>query len=361
MSARRSWVAAALAAALLALAPRAADAHSQPFSWVDLRVERGRLSGDATAHVVDLAHVAGLAEPDSLRSAAFVAAHRASLERALIEALRLSSDGRPVRPAVRSLDVVPEKQAVRLGFDVAVPAGAELRLDGPLFTWEAVHETYFNVRVDGVLRHQDLLDSGHRSSTFALAAAPSVAAVVLRFAREGVHHIFIGPDHVLFVLALLLLGGGARRLAKIVTAFTVAHSLTLALATFGVVDPPSRLVESAIALSIVVVGVENLLAARGGRDVRAALAFAFGFVHGFGFASVLRELSLPPQALGSALFAFNAGVEVGQLAIVFAAAPLLGWLRARSPRWNDRVLAWGSFAVIAAGGWWFVQRALLGA
>jgi len=175
---------------------------------------------------------------------------------------------------------------------------------------------------------------------------------------EGIHHIFIGPDHILFIVGLLLLGGGIGRLLKIVTAFTIAHSLTLALATLHLVNPPSRFVEPAIALSIVAVGIENLIAAKRGRDWRAPLAFGFGFLHGFGFASVLAEFGLPRAALGWSLFSFNLGVEIGQACIVLAVTPVLAWLGARSPRAGVRVAAWGSACVIAAGSFWFVQRVL---
>ena len=108
----------------------------------------------------------------------------------------------------------------------------------------------------------------------------------------GIHHILIGPDHLLFLVGLLLLGGTIRQLLLVVTSFTLAHSITLSLAALNIVSPPARIIEPAIALSIVYVGADNLLA-RGGRDVRAWIAFAFGFIHGFGFANVLREMDLP--------------------------------------------------------------------
>ena len=142
----------------------------------------------------------------------------------------------------------------------------------------------------------------------------------------GIHHILIGPDHLLFLVGLLLLGGTIRQLALVVTSFTVAHSITLSLAALSIVSPPTRVIEPAIALSIVYVGADNLLV-REGRDVRAWIAFAFGFIHGFGFASVLREMDLPTRALGWSLFAFNVGVEIGQLLIVAPLFPLILWLR----------------------------------
>src|SRR5207253_6271778 len=127
---------------------------------------------------------------------------------------------------------------------------------------------------------------------------------------------------------LLLLGGTIRQLAVVVTAFTVAHSITLSLAALNLVTPPARIIEPAIALSIVYVGADNLMV-RGGRDMRAWIAFAFGFIHGFGFANVLREMDLPRTALGWSLFSFNLGFEIGQLLVVIAVATALTAVRAR--------------------------------
>ena len=172
---------------------------------------------------------------------------------------------------------------------------------------------------------------------------------------SGIHHILIGPDHLLFLIGLLLLGGTVRQLLVVVTSFTLAHSITLSLAALNIVSPPARIIEPAIALSIVYVGADNLLAA-GGRDVRAWIAFAFGFIHGFGFANVLREMDLPRRALGWSLFSFNIGVEIGQLAVVVAVAFLLGMVRSRSESAGRRVAFAGSLVVIAAGAFWFVQR-----
>ena len=119
--------------------------------------------------------------------------------------------------------------------------------------------------------------------------------------------------------------------------------------------PPSRIIEPAIALSIVYVGIDNLMVGRG-RDVRAWIAFAFGFIHGFGFASVLREMNLPTRALGWSLFSFNLGVEVGQLFVVVVVASALMALRSRNEAASRRVAFAGSVAVILAGAFWFVQR-----
>jgi hydrogenase/urease accessory protein HupE len=175
------------------------------------------------------------------------------------------------------------------------------------------------------------------------------------FIPSGVHHILIGPDHILFLVGLLLTGGTWGLLVRIVTAFTIGHSVTLSLAALNLLTPPASIIEPAIALSIVFVGADNLV--RGdGRDLRAWVALAFGLVHGFGFANVLREFGLPREALGWSLFSFNVGVELGQLAIVLLVATLLAAIRRRSVALGYKVAFAGSVLVIAAGTYWFVER-----
>jgi hydrogenase/urease accessory protein HupE len=178
-----------------------------------------------------------------------------------------------------------------------------------------------------------------------------------RFLRLGVQHIFTGYDHIAFLVGLLLLGGRLGELVKIVTAFTVAHSITLAVATLGVLTPPPRVIEPLIAVSIVFVGMENLWALRtrhadSALRHRWMLTFGFGLVHGFGFASVLRELELPRAILATGLVSFNLGVECGQVAIVAVALPLLRRLLRAWPRFATVASA----CVAALGAVWAVQR-----
>jgi hypothetical protein len=155
------------------------------------------------------------------------------------------------------------------------------------------------------------------------------------------------------------MGGSLLRLLSIVTAFTIAHSITLSLAALNVINPSPRLIEPAIALSIIYVGIDNLMVGKTGRDVRAWIAFFFGFVHGFGFAGVLKEFGLPRQALGWSLFSFNFGVEIGQACIVVVVASVLAALRSRNQALAGRIMKVGSVCVILAGTWWFIQRVFL--
>jgi hypothetical protein len=174
------------------------------------------------------------------------------------------------------------------------------------------------------------------------------------FLLLGIEHILGGWDHLLFLFGLLLRGGSWLALAKIVTAFTLAHSVTLVLAALDVVTLPGRLVEAVIALSIAAVAAENLarqpLVSR-----RWIVSFAFGLVHGFGFSSVLRELGLPTGGLVVSLFAFNAGVEIGQAMVVAVALPALVLLR--NTRWEPRMVWSSSLAIAFVGVVLFVERA----
>jgi hydrogenase/urease accessory protein HupE len=174
----------------------------------------------------------------------------------------------------------------------------------------------------------------------------------VEFVRLGIEHIWTGYDHLLFLLALLLPGGTIRHLAAIVTAFTIAHSITLALAALDVVSLPSAPVEAAIAASIVFAALDGLR--RRGGDRRPALTFAFGLIHGFGFAGILKEVGLTAGAIVIPLVGFNVGVEAGQLAVVLVAVPLIRAATAR-PRGLlfTRALLWMSAAI---GTFWLAGR-----
>ena len=198
-----------------------------------------------------------------------------------------------------------------------------------------------------------------QTRTLTLGAGwPAFLARLGSFIVLGIEHILTGYDHILFLLSLLMLGGTLRDLLKIVSAFTAAHSITLSLAALHVISLPGRWVESAIALSIVVVAAENVL--RSGITLRQrwTVTFTFGLIHGLGFASILRDLDLPRPALASSLVGFNVGVELGQIVIVAAAYGVLRMLH-RWPR-AQRARRWVSASAALVGLTWFVQRAFLG-
>ena len=181
----------------------------------------------------------------------------------------------------------------------------------------------------------------------------SMLATVWDFAQLGVEHIFTGYDHLTFLVGLLITTATLTSLLKVITSFTAAHSITLALATFGIVSVPSRLIESLIALSIAYVAVENFT----GKTLmqRWKITFLFGLVHGFGFSNVLQEMALTRRTLAVSLFSFNGGVELGQLVFVCAVFPFVYF--ATTSRWKVYVLSVTSVAIAALGGFWFIERA----
>ena len=176
----------------------------------------------------------------------------------------------------------------------------------------------------------------------------------------GIEHIGFGIDHLLFVLALLIITNGTVQLLKTVTAFTIAHSITLALATLGFVHVPSKPVEATIALSIVFVAAEIIHRREGYNGIASRapwiVAFTFGLLHGFGFAGALSEIGLPQNHIPAALFFFNVGVELGQIAFIAVVLSLIAFvrrMRLRLPRWTELIppYAIGSIAMF-----WVVQR-----
>lgn len=340
-----------------------AAAHPAPFSYIDLYIDEARVRGTLVIHDFDAAHELGLAKPEALLEREVARRHREALVRIVDSRLRLQVDARAATPTWGSIEVLADRQSLRLPFDLSSPGAGTLELDTVMFPYDSNHSTFINVYENGKLKHQAILDARRHTLSYYSGSAQGRWAVVRTFVAAGVHHIFIGIDHILFLVGLLLLGGSLWRLTTIVTAFTVGHSITLSLAALGMVHVAPHIVEPAIALSIVVVGVDNLLVRSGraqsdasSRDLRPWLAAVFGLIHGFGFASVLREFGLPREALGWSLAAFNIGVEIGQLTIVAVMAGTLALLRRYSAALAERAVLFGSIVVIAAGAYWFIQR-----
>jgi hypothetical protein len=248
------------------------------------------------------------------------------------------------------------------------PLSIQYRL---LFDLDTQHRGLLKLDLDGVT-HSAVL--GPQSGVMQFAEATTAGAQFVQYLWQGVWHIWIGFDHILFLLALLLPavllrrgwgrgGGGVRGVSRfkeaslsvlaVVTAFTLAHSITLSLAALEIISLPSRLVESAIAASVVFAAANNLVPMVQGRWL---MAFFFGLIHGFGFASVLTELGLPTGALVVSLVGFNLGVELGQLAIVAVFLPLAFVLR-HTRLYQRGVLVGGSWVALLVALAWFVERA----
>jgi HupE / UreJ protein len=238
-----------------------------------------------------------------------------------------------------------------------------------LFDVDALHRSLARITLDGQV--QSAVMSPQAPNQTFTAAAVSNWSQLAQFCVQGVWHIWIGFDHILFLLALLLplvlvrehgrwrpverFGLALREVMWVVTSFTAAHSITLSLAALGLVTLPSRLVESAIAVSVVVAALNNLVPLF--NHGRWMVAFGFGLIHGFGFASVLAELGLPQGALVLSLVGFNLGVEAGQLAIVAVFLPLAYLLR-RTAFYRRGVLVGGSVLTMVLALVWLAERAL---
>ena len=222
-------------------------------------------------------------------------------------------------------------------------------------------------RLDGAAQTERLSPT---KTSFIIQATPSRWEVAATYLRLGIEHILLGYDHLLFVLALLILVRTWRRVALTVTAFTVAHSITLAAATLGFVNVPEPPVEAAIALSIVLVAVEIVNARRGIPSLTTRwpwlVAFCFGLLHGFGFAGALAEVGLPHHAIPVALLFFNLGVEIGQLAFVAVVLTLAWMLKAAASlrfkpdvvqRSIDRFDVTTAYAIGVLAAYWLIERA----
>jgi hydrogenase/urease accessory protein HupE len=332
-------------------------AHPAPFSYLDVHVTPDGLTGRLVLHDLDVAYELQIEPPSQLADPAFVQHEAAAIAALLRPRLTFFTDGQAIPWSLTAVRPVAGQDAVEVLWRApASGAIGKLTIGAQLFPYDPNHQTFINVYEGDQLMRQEILGRDRTSVDFFTGTRQGLLAVFTTFTASGIHHIAIGPDHILFIVGLLLLGGNLTRLLAIVTAFTLGHSVTLALATLQLVEPPARIIEPAIALSIVYVGADNLLTGAKGRDVRAWVALVFGLVHGFGFASVLRETGLPNRALGMSLFSFNLGVEIGQAMIVVVVATALALVRQRDAVLARRIATVSSVGVMIAGTYWFIQR-----
>lgn len=283
-------------------------------------------------------------------------AQEGRLAAVLAQRLAVAADDAPCPADAPVLDLRPLPEEVQITVVWRCPPEARVFIlaYGLFFDIDATHRLIGTVDA-GRGPEEYLLDRGLNRIEI---EADAPASGFVRFGRVlllGIEHIAIGYDHILFLLALMLTSVRLLPLVSIVTAFTLAHSLTLSLALFGLIDLPSRLVEILIAASIVAVAAENLVRREAGR--RWPLAFGFGLVHGLGFYGVLNALDLAKGDAVTTLLGFNLGVEMGQLAIVALAWPLLAWSARHA--WYGRAVLGASGLILLAGAFWLAQRAFL--
>ncbi|MGE0814660.1 MAG: HupE/UreJ family protein [Vicinamibacterales bacterium] len=333
-----------------------AVAHDLSRSTSRLVVEGRRVNATVTIGALDF-HTGPVVDADGDQRASIdeVDAAIPAVFAALRRHLSVTADG--AAPASVLLDRYELADGatlrMRVTYEFAAPVGT-LALETTLPEVTQPDHRHLASVVRGDASIEAVLDLDSPRAVFG-PAGRGFAATARRFAALGIEHIVTGYDHLAFLAALLLGAAAFRAVVGIVTAFTVAHSLTLGLASFDLVTVPPALVEALIALSIAWVAVENLVLDRPAHRWR--LAFVFGLVHGFGFSNVLRDLALPRATLAASLFTFNLGVELGQLAFLALAFPVLR--AALASRWRASVGLAASSAVLCVGVYWFVQRLLL--
>jgi len=366
----------AIVAMLLAAWFGSAHAHKPSDSYLTLVVAGDRIDGQWDIALRDLDFALGLdANQDDAITWGEVRARHADIAAYAMARLQLGDAGAPC-PAVVTEHLVDEHSdgayavlrftATCATMPKALPVGYRL-----FFELDPQHRGLMRLQ-HGEKTRAGIFTADTPDQAFTLADL-STAEQFVDYGREGIWHIWTGFDHVLFLLSLLLPAvlvravppgrgwqpAGSFRAAfidvvKVVTAFTLAHSITLSLAALSVVSLPSRWVESAIALSVVLAALNNLWPVVYGK--RWVIAFGFGLIHGFGFASVLADLGLPQESLLIALVAFNLGVELGQLAIVGLFLPIAYRLRA-TVFYRRAVVGGGSALIAAIALIWLVQRA----
>ncbi len=349
----------ALAALLVLVTLSAgAGAHTLGLSRSEWRLESASLAVRielARADALALASSADV-DADGVLSASELAAEGVA-RRAVGERLRIGAAGTPCLLESATL-ALEEEDGVLFDARYACGEGARTAELGAFFAaLGAGHRQAAFVHEGEGAPREALLHAGATELELGGGEARAEPVSRLGVARDylvlGVEHIWFGVDHVVFLLGLVLIGGRLRDVVAMATAFTIAHSITLALAVLELVVPSGALIEPLIALSVAYVGVENLR----GTDptTRWRITAAFGLVHGFGFAGALAEVGLPQESVPLALLSFNVGVELGQLAILLVVVPLLARLHAQ-PWFRERAVPILSAAIVLVGLGWFVER-----
>jgi hypothetical protein len=349
-----------------------ASAHKPSDSYLTLRHDGARLAGEWDIALRDLDDAIGVDDGDGAITWGELRARQDVIARYALARLAIDADGAACtsRPTGALVDRHSDGTyaVVRFAVDCPHPPRALGVRYGLFFDRDAQHRGVLHF--SGAAGTRSVLFSVERRvQQFDVRAAGGWQSVA-QFWRDGVWHIWEGTDHILFLLALLMpallrrqdgtwrtigLRDAFASTVQVVTAFTVAHSITLALAALGVMRLPSRLVEAGIAASVTVAALNNVYPLFA--DGRWRVAFGFGLLHGFGFASALADPSLPAPALLRALLGFNLGVETGQLAIVAVFLPIAYAVR-RSWAYQRLILVFGSFAIAALAAGWLIERAL---
>jgi hydrogenase/urease accessory protein HupE len=294
--------------------------------------------------------------PDGTISQSSLSAARAGIEKAFVGGTEIRSSN--MRCSGKLDDVrLTEEDGVSLNATFRCPGSIDVLTFKLNFISALSHGHRHLANVPGALDFNTVAYAGNSEfqvtpGRFEFGKQPWTQALWPMF-RLGIQHILTGYDHLVFLFGLILVGGRVRSILVVITAFTIAHSITLGLAVLKVVTPGTHLVEPAIALSIAYIGIENWYVHNASR--RWMITFPFGLIHGFGFAGALHQIALPPAQIPAALLSFNLGVEAGQLAVLSVTLPAILWLRQREWFANRGVKAL-SAGIALAGVCWFWSR-----
>jgi hypothetical protein len=237
-----------LLAAVWLVSAKPAAAHPIPFSYLDLRIADGGIEASLVAHMIDLAHELGIEQPERLLIPDVARREADAISDILGPRLQLAVGDQVLSPIWSDPEVVRDRQSLRLRFSYELDGiPGRLDVDARLFPYDPNHQTFVNVYEDGSLRTQAILDVNNPRTEYFSGTWQGTGAVIGKFVPQGVHHILIGPDHILFLVGLLLLGGTIRQLLIVVTAFTLAHSITLSVAVLNLFNPPTHTMLSAMA------------------------------------------------------------------------------------------------------------------
>jgi hypothetical protein len=331
---------------LPASVPTAAFSHELATSYTNISVRSDSIELHLILDAADAERISG--GPVDSTSVARLLARRLIRFSVLDEPAELESRGGDLFNDNFGNDFIRLRQVAV--FSGGIPWSLKMEI-GFFPAVQKYHRNLVRVNFD---THADefVLDGSNPEIILDLSEKSSLTRQLSGFLKLGVHHIFIGYDHILFLLGLIVVGGSVKNLIKIVTSFTIAHSISLALAVFGIILIPGRVVESIIAASLIYVAVENFLVRKS--EGRWMITFAFGLVHGLGFASVLAMQGLPGRGMVASLLSFNLGVEVGQVVIVALIFPLVRFAEKRG--WERKLAYSASSAVLLFGVIWFVER-----
>lgn len=345
-------------------------AHDPGLSSADLTIKAQGIDAKVTFSLQDIeAFVPMDSDQDAEVTVAEQNAAKPKIAEWVLQGVQLMVDGQVVQPSAAGVVNFDEKNNAFIEFNYTQTPSQQIQLQANFLSkLPATHKQFLTIKnLTGHSLGEKMLSQQDSSLTLTLpttntatnSGEEATAPTFTGFLELGIEHIVTGYDHLLFLFCLLVVTRDFWPALKIITFFTIAHSITLALAGLNVIDIPSSIVEPLIAATIIYVALENIVR-KGEPKGRQWLTFFFGLIHGFGFAAVLREMGISSYETGIMLplFSFNLGVELGQIAVASVALPIIWWLH-KKPQIEPRLTPVCSILASLAGAWWLIERTIL--